>query len=112
MKLLAILVATATFFVFGISAFAYSSTGGSSSLSYAPGYQNQSVMFSRRWVGMTTDQLVKQLGKPDSISVSANGHSIYNYDTVQTFGIHERTTQWTFDIAPNGIVASENSSIF
>ena len=111
MKSLAILVATATFFVLGISAFAYGGQTGSNSTFNPAAYQNQSVVISPQSAGITSDQLVKQMGKPDSISASANGHTIYTYETVGQYGPHDRTTRWTFDIAPDGTVVSENASI-
>jgi len=113
MKRFAFLVASAAMFVFGISAFAYGNGGDyHAPISVSPANQNQSVMPTQQWVGMTGDQLVQQMGKPDSMSVSATGDKIYNYDTTAEYGQHERTTRLAFDISSTGAIMSENSSIF
>jgi hypothetical protein len=120
MNRFAFLVASTVLFVSSISTFASAKVvsalnpGISHSAPVNMVIQDQSTMPKNEWVGKTVDQLIEKMGKPDSTYVGAGGDKLYAYDKLiaRNGRAPERTLRVEFDIASDGSIKSETSSIF
>lgn len=70
------------------------------------------IMPMYQMVAMTSDQLMKTMGSPTSMSDAANGDKILNYDMVVELGMgQKKITREAFEIDSNGNIVSETTSI-